>query len=547
MSQKIDRLVDFFIPTLAITYLSSVCGDGPLLTAWLMPREAQAVPLIGEFAQVSANSSPGSYLDIGAPSSLKKMGGSEGWQEGIYASSDPSRSGRTTSQNDLGLTILPGSQNQKSDKKTSEDVTWSTRRLHRAPDTIEHSYSLLKDQDSQNLKDKVSRILRSDGGAQCGTPRTSRDKNQSLGWTEEGRESFANTDLKRPEQQQKYPSHREFLQQCGTSRLRYSAKVRGLKKALLNDQRLERMQVKSSHGDDADTLLFTRVPSPIKDASASVEKRSAMHSSSTRKSKPLPRSLTGFYPQRSNCGKSPSMDFVSDESLKISNRPGDGRPVGRQEFITVTRDQTYKRMRTELKRTKQELLERTRAESDARQDIKELRKGYDDLITSVDAYSDLRKAHNSLLLEHRQVLTSYDSLARTHRSCRTASSKKLAQRIIKAGLSPNDSAYASRSTSIAAHSPIISMSSRADLSTATQSSYSAAPPIDLTGTPSPALPSASGIYAPGIEQEDHAIEQESSNYANMNGFDDEANEMYNALWENEIVDWDAGRGGEPEA
>ena len=70
-------------------------------------------------------------LEIMAPSSLKKMSGSRRRKEGNYASSDiPPSLARFTSD-DLGLTLLPGSQIQKEEEGTSETAAISNLRRNR--------------------------------------------------------------------------------------------------------------------------------------------------------------------------------------------------------------------------------------------------------------------------------------------------------------------------------------------------------------------------------------------------------------------------------
>lgn len=55
-----------------------------------------------------------------SPSSLKKMSGISGYKEGNYASSDLLRPRNSISSSDLGLTLLPGSQTQKTDNVVSK-------------------------------------------------------------------------------------------------------------------------------------------------------------------------------------------------------------------------------------------------------------------------------------------------------------------------------------------------------------------------------------------------------------------------------------------
>ena len=498
----------------------------------------------GEVAQIRANLSFRSHLDVKTPSSFMKMSGCRGWQEGIYASSDLPRWGREPPQNDLGLTLLPGSQIQKAVGNTPKNTTWTTPGLHQIPETIETPDTFLEDQIARRLKDKESPVPRSDGHPHGATLGASRDINQGLARIEE-RKKLAENELKHLKGHQGPSLPRELLHRCPKGRLRYSDKVRGSEKESHYNQRCQKRDSESSLRVEEDKTLVNRAPKPINDASTCSGKRRAMQPPYKRKRTPLRRSLTSFYPQRSNYRTLRNVNRISHKLLfATSYDAGRSQLLGRQELVKVTRDRAYKRMQAELRQTKQELLRRTKADSDAKKVVNDLRKANDDLIDSANDYSELQKAHNSLLLEHRHVLESYERLARTHNCCRTTSSKKLAQRIIEAGASSTDSAYASRSTSIAAPSTI---GSRANSKPATQFSRPATPLVDLTRAPSPTPPPPGSVSAPVTDQGDYIQEQDSSEYANINGFDDEANEMYNALWENEMVDWNASNGTQLEA
>ena len=509
-----------------------------------------------------------------ALSSLKQMKGCEGRQEGIYASSDWLRPGGSLPQNELGLTVLPGSQIQQTDEKPYKVANGGGRASPQIPTLIEDPKSSFEADGLANSKCKGLGSRKGHGGSHKVASGKHWDMSQTLAWIEERKISLADKELEASKRNQRLSFQGELPQHVGESRPRYGHNVRGWKKAPQDEKsnrshKRRKIESTDSASHATSKAIIARA-SPPGNGAASPNGNGAIpppagYSQNTpplpsnRATKYSPSSLTSLYPICPHPPFSSHGNPTSSNSSPTTFPENEGRqPIVRQEIINMGSDHLYKRMQAELSQIKSELHNKTRAESDAQWVINDLRKAYNDLCNSANAYADLQKAHSSLLLEHGQVLNLYSSLAYKHSSCRGASSKKLAQRIIESRPPSNDSTYVSRSSSIAA--PLTFASNiRADI--ANERSHLGVPLIDLmtTGLPVPRSPAATPApdlehcssnaeqHNPNADQDKTNTEHDDPNYASINGFDEEANELYNALWEQEMTNWDAEEGVELKA
>ena len=507
-----------------------------------------------------------------APPSIMVMGGSEERQEGNYASSDPSESGRLLLQNDLGLTLLPGSQIDRIDPNLWKATIKRDQRG--ATDLCGHASTFANDTESQQLEDSTCTLSVRKCDAETPPTETGQCKGQIPAWVDEKERTVVAGQSRLLGSQQSLADQQHTLHNVVDGELRYSRRVRVLRHSTSADDALQSNesgtpQSRNSNEEHVDLIASASGDIPSAHSEESVSTRS----SPWKDDQPLPvssrtsfshletgstsllsstvaqrrvQSSTSVYPQspkrRLSSVKTPDLDKSSlPQSLSLSNERSHA-----QNPRQLKPAQSLKLLQAELKKTRKDLFQKTRAESDANHAMYSLRKTYDELSTTATAHLELQKTHAKLLTEHRRLLESYNSITKAHAACRSTSSRKLAQRIVDAQHplpqaaypcpypSPSPSVmgvpgcYGTEVNSVASVGP----------------SLHATPVIDLTRSPSPEpppllqLPSVNPVHS--IEQGDRSADGDDATNANMNGFDDEADELFDALWESAMVDLDAG-------
>ena len=495
-----------------------------------------------------------------------KMGGSDERQEGNYASFDPSMSGRLLLQNDLGLTLLPGSQIEKTGECLRKAVTKTDH--HNASEIGECINISVKDLESQRSEDPWSLYLERRCEAGTTALEQSHCKGQSATWGD-GKGGAIAGDRSRPLALQESPSDQQNVSHSLVNdRPRYSQKVWSLRNPAPEAKarpksRTGKPQPRNVNGEHHASRLSPHganfsipdgkstspelsplndrralpTPSRVSISQSSIASSSLMSTTSARRV----RFSTSVYPRCSKRRLSPTIN----PGLNNSPPPKSPNSTNARSGVQVSKDTTHTQsinlLQAELKKTRQDLFQKTRADSDAKHAIYDLSKAYDGLSATVNAHLEIQKRHTQLLEEHRRLLKSYDSLAKAHAACRSTSSRKLARRIIDAAPPPKQAAnpYPSPSPSITAHARYTGSYSNPNATVG--SPLPATPLIDLTRSPSPT--SAPALHSGGtkpalfIEQGDQIGDGNEPNYMNMNGFDEEADEMFDALWESEMVDF----------
>lgn len=546
-------------------------------------------------------------------SSLKTMRGCEGQQEGIYASSDLSRPSRSPPQSDLGLTLLPGLQIQQADDRRHNAVNRGVRRSDQTEPLIGDAKTTFVAEQRATSKSKGPNRRKGSGCSHKLPPGNQRDMSQTLVWIEERQTSLAEKHFQNSKRNKKLLFQSELRQHITGDRFRYGQRVRGCKEAPQDcgddrshkKRRVEMTRPASASNNQA---VIARASPPSNSAASHNGDRVIpptrefmQHTTPFAGAKAKILSLSSLTSPYPTFPKRPSLS-LEQPSLQAplpTNLPDNVReqPIASQEIMNISRENAYKQIQAELSQTKSELCTKTRALSGAQHTINDLREASNDLRALTDAHAEFQKAHSTLLLEYGQVLDLYTSLAHKHSSCRGPSSKKLAQRIISSQPPPIDSAYGSRSSSIAAPTPFVP---NGGTDTANDCAYHGIPLFDFTTLdlsaplPSTVTPIEPGDfapeqnmsntdrydtnntphddldhgnttgflppeqYAPNTDQGDtndtpHDDANDANNNggfttkqnmpntdqddANINGFDDEANELFNALWEEEMGNW----------
>ena len=500
-----------------------------------------------------------------APPSFMKMGGSDGRQEGNYASFEPSISGRLLLQNDLGLTLPPESQIER----TGEILRKATTKDHHHGSEIGTLANIsVNGTELQLSENPRSHLLERDCEAVPAVFEQSHGIGQAVTYCN-GRGGAIVGDQSRLLGPQESPScQQDILYKFTNGRLRYSQKVRPLRNPAPEDKarsksRTEKPQRRDANGErfisrasppDENEASTPPKPSPLNDKrtlpapsrtliSQSPTGSSSLSSSTTAQ---RVRSSTSFYPRCSKQRLSPTENPGLNNSSSPQSSGLTNKPSREQGSNGLTRARAINMLQEELKNTKQALFQKTRANSDSKHAIYGLSKAYDGLLVTVNAHLDIQAQHIRLLEEHRRLLKSYDSLAEAHAACRSTSSRKLAQRIIDAAPPLRQAAYPYPSPSPSTTAHLRYNGSYSNSNAAVDSPLPATPLIDLTRSPSPASapPLQSGCTnpAPFIEQGDQSGNGGDANYANVNGFDEEANEMFEALWESEMANFSVADG-----
>ena len=487
-----------------------------------------------------------------APPSVKKMGGSETRQEGNYASSDLASLGRLPLQNDLGLTLLPGSQIEENGEEPADEAA-----------AFEYGYlSTLRECDAATAATQVIQgnrqslaLIHGDGDVVAGEPDAQIDSLQKLPRQQETSSQVANGRLRyslrvRPSTKVIQEPARPKRRHLETSPSRCPASEHIISEALPpSDQRSMQNEVQTSieslPGKDRQTLCT------YSQTTVSRSSRQSPLLLSTTIAQRRAQSSTSVYPQ----GPKRRVLSTKAHSPDKSSPPQPPRPINGQspveESTSAASARALSTLRTELKQTRKNLFQKTRAESEAQHTIYELRKTHCELSATTKAHVDLQNVHNKLLDDHRRLLESYNSLAKAHTGCRSTSSRKLAQRIIDAAPASQRAVhpYPSPSPSVTAY-PTWS-GSYANSNAAAPFSQPASPLIDLTRSPSPApaslLQPTGTISAPCLDHGRQIEAEGESDSANINGFDEEATELFNAIWANEMGGYDAGNRGAMES
>lgn len=569
-------------------------------------------------ALVRSDSSLTSPWGVLVPSSLKKMKGGDGEQEGIYASLDLPRPGRSLIQDDLGLTLLPGSQIQHAHESPHGLAFESDGRLQPTPPRVEYSKTVFEVEDLSILGGKGLNIRPGDGCSNDVTGANGWNMRQTMAWIEERQIALANQEGKASILKERISLQHKRVQRVDDSRPRYGQIVRGWTKAFpdcrdTQSHKSRRTALAESANHESDIHRPIRAASPLGNRAVNAalvhhdnilragSMRFAPQVSSTTTKGRVPISFTSCYPLcPTQPLSSPKQHILKHASTSMLASIDSNQCTASQDVEHISQDSTYEKMHAELSRTKSELYNKTRAGSDAQQVIADLRRANEDLHISVDACVELHTAHSSLIVEYREVLSLYHSLAHKHSSCRGSSSRKLAQRIAGSWRPPlsNDSAYASRSSSIAAPPPpppphpstftyggewdVINQQTHLGIpliDLTTTASSTADPSMPLFAAPAPTTITAAASPTPNTEQQpgatitDQQQQQQQTNndptpqdsisiississtinphspnlnndtttttdinhnYANINGFDAEANELYDAIWAQEM-------------
>ena len=182
-------------------------------------------------AVVQSDSSLMSPWGVLVPSSLKKMKGGDGQQEGIYASLDLPRPGRSLIQDDLGLTLLPGSQIQQAHESPHGFAFESDGRLQTTPPRVECSETAFEVEDLSILGGQGLKIRPGDGSSNDVTGANGWNMRQTMAWIEERQIALANQEGKASKLKERISLQQEPVQHAEDSRPRYGQRVRGWTKA----------------------------------------------------------------------------------------------------------------------------------------------------------------------------------------------------------------------------------------------------------------------------------------------------------------------------